>query len=68
LVDASDGRVNLMSVTPAGLAARTTVLALMRLQLASALGSMSAADVHQLARLLNGLVAGLRNLRVEEPV
>jgi DNA-binding MarR family transcriptional regulator len=66
LADASDARVNLMSITPAGSQARQAVLRLMQAQLAAALGGMSAEQVHRLAGGLNELVAGLRNVSVEE--
>lgn len=63
---AADARVNLVSITQAGLEARNAVLRLMRVQLTSALGRMSAADRQQFASLLGKLVAGLREARLEE--
>lgn len=64
--DDSDGRVNLIALTPSGLEARARILELMRSQLASALSDMSAADRRRLADLLGQLVAGLRDVRMTE--
>jgi DNA-binding MarR family transcriptional regulator len=64
--DDSDGRVNLMVLTPTGLDARARVRELMRAQLASALSDMPATDRRRLAELLAQLVAGLREARMTE--
>lgn len=64
--DTRDGRVNLMTLTTAGLAARVAVLDLMRRQLSSALTDMPAAHRRQLAELLGQLVTGLRRTELIE--
>jgi len=64
--DSRDGRINLMTLTPEGLAARVKVLDLMRRQLASALGGMGVNDRRRLAELLGQLVTGLRDTRLAE--
>jgi DNA-binding MarR family transcriptional regulator len=64
--DGSDGRVNLMRLTPKGLRARIRVLDLMRMQLSSALSDMSPVDRVKLADLLAQLVKGLRADRTTE--
>ncbi len=65
--DVRDARVNLMTITDRGVAARESVLSLMRVQLESALGQMNLANRRRLAALLGALVAGLKQARLETP-
>ena len=62
----SDGRVNLMRLTPKGMRARSRVLDLMRMQFSGALAGMSSRDRATLADLLAQLVSGLRADRTTE--
>ena len=58
-----DGRVALVSITPAGENTRTRVSAVLDQHLADALGEWPAADRRHLARLLSRLVDDLRATR-----